>query len=105
MPTPKPVRVRPSAAADLEEIRDWYEAQRAGLSDEFLEAIDNCLESIARHPLANAIAIKDTRQALVQRFPYSVFYQVTEDAIFIRAVFHNSRKPARWRRRLREEDS
>jgi plasmid stabilization system protein ParE len=39
------------------------------------------------------------RRGLVRRFPYGVFYVVTDDAIVILAVFHASRDPAGWRSR------
>ena len=31
--------IRPAAAADLEEAFVWYEGQRAGLAEEFLDAV------------------------------------------------------------------
>ena len=39
------------------------------------------------------------RRGLVRRFPYGVFYVVTDDTIVILAVFHASRDPAGWRAR------
>jgi hypothetical protein len=35
----KQVIARPAAAADVEDAYRWYESQRAGLGDEFLEAL------------------------------------------------------------------
>ena len=37
------VILRPEAEADLEEARSWYETQRTGLGDEFIEEVDAVL--------------------------------------------------------------
>ena len=40
------------------------------------------------------------RRALTRRFPYAVFYERSEAAVAICAVFHTSRDPDKWRQRL-----
>jgi plasmid stabilization system protein ParE len=100
---PSRVQLKLSAAEDLAGAYAWYETQRIGLGDEFLQAVGQCLDTIVQHPRGNAIATKDTRRALVKRFPYSVFYRLAGQEIIVRAIFHHSRDPSRWRRRLRDE--
>jgi plasmid stabilization system protein ParE len=97
------VRLKLSAVEDLAEGFAWYERQRTGLGDEFLDALRECVESITRHPRGNAVALNKVRRALVSRFPYSVFYEPMDEEIIVRAIFHNARRPARWRKRLRED--
>lgn len=99
-----PVRLKLAAVEDLAEAYAWYEGQRVGLGEEFLAAIGRSLDSIGRHPLANGTAWKDYRRAQVRPFPYSVFYKVHPGEILVRGIFHNSRSPALWRRRLKHED-
>jgi hypothetical protein len=88
----------------LAEAYAWYEGQRPGLGDEYLDAIARCVASIERHPLGNAVVMKNVRQALVRRFPYSVFYVILSDEIVVRGIFHAARNPAAWKRRLRNKD-
>lgn len=99
------VRLKLSSVEDLAEGYAWYEQRRTGLGDEFLAAVRQCLVSIERHTRANAIAWKNVRQAFVRRFPYSIFYESSDEEIVVRAIFHNTQKPARWRKRLREDKS
>jgi len=40
------------------------------------------------------------RRSLIRRFPYAVFYEESEAVVTIYAVFHTSRDPDKWRRRL-----
>lgn len=40
------------------------------------------------------------RMALVRRFPYVILYRVEATRIVVVSVFHTSRDPKIWRRRL-----
>lgn len=65
--------IRPEAESDIADAYNWYRVQAEGLSGEFLRAVDACLSSIEREPLAYAIVHKQVRRALLRRFPYSIF--------------------------------
>jgi hypothetical protein len=43
----KPVRVDPEAADELAAAAEWYDAQRAGLGGELLDAIDDAVARLA----------------------------------------------------------
>lgn len=90
----------PAAIADIAEARDWYEPQRGGLGDEFLQSIENCIDAIQSNPDLFPIAYKHYRQALVRRFPYAVYYECIGEAAVVYTVFHCARNPESWRRRL-----
>lgn len=45
-----------AALADIEAARQWYEAQRPGLGDEFVEAVDDAMESVLAFPAAYPVA-------------------------------------------------
>ena len=96
----KSLLLRPAAAADLEQAWLWYEKQRAGLGDEFLEEAEAAIRRVLATPLAYAVAYKDRRRALLRRFPYSVVYRILEDQIVVLAVVHAKQRPRVWRRRL-----
>ena len=92
--------IRPEAELDLEDAFIWYESQETGLGSEFVRAIDNCISTIGRNPLAYRLIYQQTRRALVRRFPYCLFYIVEQDTIFIIACFHSKRNPNDWQNRL-----
>lgn len=94
-----PIIVRPAAAADIDEAFVWYERQRPGLGDEFLAAVQSARDSIATHPAMHPVIHRDTRRALVHRFPYGLFYRVYGDVIVVVACMHGKRDPRRWRSR------
>lgn len=92
--------IAPEAEQDLAEAYAWYEARRVGLGEEFLTAVDACIQAIARTPLMHAIYHENYRRGLVRRFPYAVFYEYAGDTVTVYCVFHTSQDPDKWRRRL-----
>lgn len=92
--------VRPDAEADLREAFLWYERQRQGLGDEFLDEVDAALGSIHRYPLMYPVIYKEAHRALTHRFPYGVFYLLGPTSIVAIAVFHSSRDPGEWQARV-----
>ena len=94
-----PVVARPAAAAEIEAAHRWYEKERAGLGSEFLEAVDRLLRVIAEDPERFPLVHKDVRRALLQRFPYGIFYRIVSSQIVVIACFHGKRNPKVWRLR------
>jgi plasmid stabilization system protein ParE len=97
---PVELAIAPDAELDIAEAYDWYEGRRAGLGEEFLSSVDACLESIRRRPEMYPVVHEGYRRSLIRRFPYAVFYAQSPAAVTIYAVFHTSRDPDKWRRRL-----
>jgi plasmid stabilization system protein ParE len=93
------VLVRTAAAADIEEAYLWYQRQRAGLGEEFLAAVDAILRDIATHPKAHPVIHRETRRALLRRFPYAIFYRLYGETIIVIACMHGRRDPIRWKSR------
>jgi plasmid stabilization system protein ParE len=92
--------IAPEAELDIADAYVWYEGRRAGLGEEFLSSVDACLEGIRRRPEMYPVVHEDYRRSLIRRFPYAVFYEPSEAAVTIYAVFHTSRNPDKWRQRL-----
>ncbi|HXW13105.1 MAG TPA: type II toxin-antitoxin system RelE/ParE family toxin [Terriglobia bacterium] len=91
--------VRPAAAADIEEAYRWYERQRRGLGEEFLTGVDAMLQALAEHPAAYAVIYRETRRALLRRFPYAIFYRLYDETVIVIACMHGRRDPKRWKGR------
>ncbi|MBS0501162.1 MAG: type II toxin-antitoxin system RelE/ParE family toxin [Burkholderiaceae bacterium] len=91
--------VRPDAEQDLEHAAAWYEQQRPGLGDEFLDEVLRTFQSIAEFPALYPVVHRSTRRALTRRFPFGVYYRVDSERAVVVAVMHGSRSPSRWQRR------
>src|SRR5947209_15258816 len=92
--------IDPRVEWDLSDAYGWYEEQRTGLGEDFLVRVDACIEAIVRHPEAYATAHEHYRRAFVRKFPCGVFYEFADDTVTVYAVFHTSRDPEKWKRRL-----
>lgn len=81
----------------------WYEDQREGLGDEFLDAVDAGIASILASPTAWAVwpdidqGEPLLRRYIMERFPYVIGYQVIGDAVVVAVVTHTSREPGHWK--------
>jgi len=93
------VIVRPEAEREIQEAFDWYEERNEGLGLEFLRAADACLSGVQRNPEAFAVVHEKVHRALLRKFPYALFYLISENKIVVIACFHIKRTPADWQRR------
>lgn len=91
------IRFTPDADAEFAEARQWYAHQREDLDLEFIEWIDDALSRVVRHPNLYPIVYRTLRRAVVRRFPFAVFDEVTADEIRVTAVFHSRRHPETWK--------
>jgi plasmid stabilization system protein ParE len=93
--------VRKGAARDIQQAHDWYESEQVGLGKEFLDEIGACFSRIERHPDGYAFTYRDTKRAIVERFPYSIYFRLRDDEVRIIAIAHQRRKPKVWQSRIR----
>jgi plasmid stabilization system protein ParE len=90
----------PAAKRDVKKAYEWYEEQKEGLGDVFLERVEQCLAAIGRSPKAFQPVAKDARRAIVKQFPYVIFFRIEAKAIYVYSVFHTSQNPQKWFDRL-----
>ena len=93
------VYIRPEAETDIEEAAVWYEKQRPGLGDEFLDELRSICKTISETPAIYPVVHRSTRRALIRRFPFGVYFRIEDEQIIVFAVIHGSRHPRRWRQR------
>jgi hypothetical protein len=66
----------PFAKRDVKKAYQWYEEQRSGLGEVFLERVEECLRAIVGSPNAFQLFAKNARRAIVKQFPYVIFYRI-----------------------------
>lgn len=92
--------VRRPAKVDLRSAARRYEVQRPGLGREFVAEVDAALGRVAENPLQYQVLHRETRRAIVHRFPYGVFYRIEASTIVAFSVSHLHRDPASWKARV-----
>ena len=91
--------IRPDAEIDIEDAATWYEKQRKGLGNDFLDEIQNALRKISGNPYLYPIVHRNTRRILIRRFPFAIYYFIEQGSLIVIAVMHGSRHPKRWQHR------
>ncbi len=97
---PYPLIVEPEAEFELEHAVKWYNDQRPGLGQEFLQGVEEVFDRIRKMPELHAITLRTARLTLVKRFPYVVCYLFDDEKVYVIAVFHGYRDPDAWRVRV-----
>jgi plasmid stabilization system protein ParE len=96
------VITRDEAEAEIAEAAHWYERRAVGLGAEFVRSVDACFAIISRQPDIFPVVYRQTRMALLRRFPYLVIYRVFPDFVSVVAVVHGRRHPRHWKTRVAE---
>jgi len=91
------IEVRPLAVVEVLEAYDWYEQQRKGLGMEFLNELDVFYSGLLHNPNAYSYYDKPVRQGRINRFPYTVVYEVLETTIVVYSVFMIKQNPDKKR--------
>jgi plasmid stabilization system protein ParE len=78
---------------DITEIANWYNEKRNGLGNEFLEELELSIKIIKANPYKYQIQKKEIRQAILNRFPYLIMFEIEEGEIIIYSVLHSKRNP------------
>lgn len=90
---------RPDVRDDINDAYNWYERQKPGLGDEFINCVDEILNRVCLLPESYAIVYRDVRRAVLRRFPYAVYHRVISSRVVMTAVFQARRDPKLWRSR------
>ncbi|TDX09009.1 type II toxin-antitoxin system RelE/ParE family toxin [Flavobacterium sp. S87F.05.LMB.W.Kidney.N] len=94
------IRFVKEALFDIEDAVLWYEKQRIGLSYDFELCLEAGIDSVLRNPDLFQKKYKKIRIHFISRFPYGIHYLVEKDEIVVIGVFHTSRSPKNWSKRL-----
>ena len=91
----------PAANKDLVEAVRWYENQQSGLGARFVEDFDRVLSRIEESRDQFPVVYRDTRRALLSRFPFGMFFEscIIEKPVPHQGVSYNHK--AKFYRKVR----
>lgn len=96
------IRILSPAEEDLEEGYRFYDSQAPGLGLYFLDCLYSDIDSLTYfggiHPV-----VFGRHRLLSKRFPFAVYYRVTNAVVVIFAVLDCRRNPSWLRKRLMED--
>ena len=93
------INIAKSAQQDLLEGFAFYEKQKEGLGDYFLNIlfsdIDELLDTAGMYPL-----FFNYHRKLSRTFPFAIYYKVRDEMIYIYAILDCRRKPSWIRQKI-----
>ena len=93
------IKILSSAEDDLEKGYRFYESQAGGLGTYFLDTLYSDIDSLAYFAGMHRVVLGYHR-LLSKRFPFAVYYRVTEDTALVFAVLDCRRNPSWIRAKL-----
>lgn len=88
------VRYTPQARGDLDEIFKWLNERSPGGARAVKARIVAAINRLADFPLMAAETDEpDVRELAIVSYPYSVYYQVAGQEVWILHIRHSSREP------------
>ncbi len=93
------VQFHPDATIELIEAAHFYEERQQGLGDRLLDAVEEAIAFIRRHPTIWRPDEQGRRKYRVRRFPFLIIYKIKNNSIYILAIAHTSRRPGYWKKR------
>lgn len=96
-----PVVFHPEAELELDSAVAYYENRRRGLGLELEREVFRATDAIREAPGRWTVHKGDVRKYALHRFPFTVFFLVIDDTVWIVAVAHAARRPGYWKKRLR----
>ncbi len=90
---------RPAAAREVLEAERWFEEHQPDLGRRFRASVDQAIERLREFPLAFPVVHGQKRRAMVPRFPYAIYFALSDDTVVVVGVVHGHRDPAAWRAR------
>jgi toxin ParE1/3/4 len=91
------IEIRPLATLETIDAYNWYESQRDGLGLEFLASLDSFYDNLLLNPYTHSFYVDSVRQGVLNKFPYTVVYEVHENLIIIYSVFMDKQNPVKKR--------
>jgi hypothetical protein len=88
------VEILESARRDLVDGFYFYEKQADGIGSYFLESMYSNVDSLRDNAGIHPVLFGEYHRLLATRFPFAVYYKVTQDTALVYAVLDCRREPA-----------
>ncbi|TKB96345.1 type II toxin-antitoxin system RelE/ParE family toxin [Pedobacter cryophilus] len=83
------------AQRELSKSYEWYEKQKSGLGEKFINQVKLDFQVIAKNPKHYPNKASKYREFVMKNYPYLIIYEIDEvnNEILIASIFHEKRNP------------
>jgi hypothetical protein len=82
--------------SDVIDAAQWYSTKSERLGDAFLERVSQATRAIIVDPESHSRMDSRVRYRQIERFPYIIVFEVTDDSLFLAGVIHTARSLDSW---------
>jgi plasmid stabilization system protein ParE len=93
------VSLLPQGEEEIEEVFRWYLARSPFAGDAYRTEVVAAIDGLAEDPLMWPADGEGVRYYILERFPYTIHYEVTGSVVPVLAVAHQRRLPGYWQDR------
>ena len=88
------VIVSPRAQKEIENAIDYYALYSADTPQNFIKSLEDAFDALSKKPFFR-VRYKNIRGLMIKRFPYTLYFMITEhtNRVRILSCFHNKRNP------------
>ena len=97
------IQILRSAMEDLANARMFYDSQASGVGDYFFDSLFSEIDSLSLYAGIHAVHFGFYR-LLAKRFPYAIYYKLTEGQVVVFRVLDCRRNPKQLYRAIKEAD-
>lgn len=97
------IKLTATVRKDLSDARLWYRDQRPGLDEALARSFYLAVEQIAEAPTAQTRYRDEYRKRRLKSFPYSAYFRISGDTLYVTALLHHGRSPQFIAEQLRRE--
>jgi toxin ParE1/3/4 len=92
------ILLEPDAMDDIQSAIDFYDQKQVGLGKQFEKELNDYFSSLEKAPYFT-IRYDDVHCLPLKKFPFMIHYTIdnNEKILIIRAVFHTSLNPKKWK--------
>ncbi len=95
------ILTHPEALLELRSAKAYYKDNASALvAKNFIAEFKSVTERLKQFPNSGGFTDGPIRRCALNRYPYTVHYDVLGETIFIVAIAHQNRVPDYWRDRL-----
>lgn len=95
------IKLHSSAKKDLKDGYYFYEDQETTIGDYFLGSLSSDIDSLIITAGIHQIIFNKYYRMLSKRFPFAIYYTISESTIHVEAILDCRKKPAWIRKRLK----
>ena len=95
------LRYHPLFDSDVLNAAEWYDGRQPNLGSDFVARVRRAVDQLTADPERRTSIDFGVRYWPVERFPYVVFYDLTESEALVLGAMHTSRDPKKWLLRRR----